>query len=77
MYIDQHFCGIGFYLAACDMIKEYYSELDRMQGIEVENMLREEMKEKGYNCIFVNAERHSALTVQIYSLFRFVLTVQK
>ena len=47
--IDQHFSGIGFYFAAYDLIKKNYSKLDREQGLELEKMLHDEMKQKGYN----------------------------
>lgn len=49
LYVDYHFCGNGFYLAAYDMIKENYSRLDREQGPYVEEMLRSEIKRKGYS----------------------------
>lgn len=47
-FIDEHFCGIGFLNAACEMISRYYSRLEREQGEAVEKMLRDEMKKKGY-----------------------------
>lgn len=49
IFIDQHFTGIGFYIAAYDMIKEKINNLDRLQGPIVEKILRDEMKVKGYD----------------------------
>ena len=49
LYIDYHFTGFGFYLAAYDMIKVNFDILDREQGPLVEEMLRFEMKKKGYS----------------------------
>lgn len=49
IFIDQHFTGIGFYIAAYDMIKEKKSNLDSLQGPIVEKILRDEMKVKGYD----------------------------
>lgn len=48
LFLDQHFCGIGFFYAACDMIRENYPLLERKQGEAVEQMLRDEMEKKGY-----------------------------
>lgn len=47
-FIDEHFCGIGFFNAACEMISRNYPRLEREQGEAVEKMLRDEMKKKGY-----------------------------
>ncbi len=48
LYIDYHFTGFGFYLAAYDMIKANYDILDRKLGLLVEDMLRAEVSKKGY-----------------------------
>lgn len=49
-FLDQHFCGMGFYHAAYEMIKKNQPILDRLQGTVVETMLLDEMKAKGYDC---------------------------
>lgn len=51
-YLDYHFTGLGFYLAAYDMIKEKYPILDRKQGPNVEVMLRSEIEKKGYSFLY-------------------------
>lgn len=48
LFLDEHFCGIGFFYAACDIIRQNYSLLERKQGEAVEQMLRDEMEKKGY-----------------------------
>ncbi|MBD5550055.1 MAG: hypothetical protein HDQ96_02615 [Lachnospiraceae bacterium] len=48
LFLDEHFCGIGFFYAACDMIRQNYPLLEREQGEAVEQMLRDEMEKKGY-----------------------------
>lgn len=48
LFLDEHFCGIGFFYAACDIIRQNYSILERKQGEAVEQMLRDEMEKKGY-----------------------------
>ena len=48
LYIDYHFTGFGFYIAAYDMIKAKFDLLDRKLGPLVEDMLRSEMSKKGY-----------------------------
>ncbi len=49
LYIDFHFTGFGFYLAAYDMIKASLPELDRILGASAEKMLRSEIAKKGYS----------------------------
>lgn len=49
LYIDYHFTGFGFYIAAYDMIKAKFDLLDRKLGPLVEDMLRAEMSKKGYS----------------------------
>lgn len=48
LILDQHFCGIGFFNTAHDLIRRNYPELDRHQGTAVENILKTEMCKKGY-----------------------------
>lgn len=45
-FIDQHFCGMGFYHTAYELIKENLDTLDRLQGSVVENMLIDEIKKR-------------------------------
>ena len=52
LYIDYHFTGFGFYLAAYDMIKANYDILDRKLGVLVEEMLRAEISQKGYSVYY-------------------------
>lgn len=52
LYIDYHFTGFGFYLAAYDMIKAKFDIFDRKLGTMVENMLRAEISEKGYDLCY-------------------------
>lgn len=54
MFLDEHFCGIGFFYAACDMIRQNYPLLERKQGEAVEQMLRDEMKKRGYGVKYGN-----------------------
>ena len=49
LYIDYHFTGFGFYIAAYDMIKAKFDILDRKLGPLVEDMLRSEVFKKGYS----------------------------
>lgn len=51
-FIDQHFCGMGFYHTAYELIKGNLVTLDRLQGPVVENMLIDEMKAKHYHCMY-------------------------
>lgn len=48
MFLEPCLCGIGFFHAACDMIRSNYPRLEREQGEAVEKMLRDEMEKKGY-----------------------------
>lgn len=52
IFINQHFTGIGFFIAAHEMIKQKKSDLDRVQGPIVEEILRNEMKAKGYDYLY-------------------------
>lgn len=54
LFLDEHFCGIGFFHAACDMIRQNYPLLERKQGEAVEQMLRDEMEKKGYGIKYGN-----------------------
>lgn len=49
LYVDYHFTGFGFYIAAYDMIKAKFDILDRKLGPLVEDMLRSEFLKKGYS----------------------------
>ncbi len=48
IFLEEHFCGIGFLNAAIDMIRKNYRGLGREQGGAVEKMLRDEMQKKGF-----------------------------
>lgn len=48
LFLEPRFCGIGFFHAACDIIRPNYPRLEREQGEAVERMLRDEMEKKGY-----------------------------
>lgn len=48
LFLDQHFCGMGFFYAARDMIRQNFPELDRHQGEAIEGILKSEMDKKGY-----------------------------
>lgn len=50
--LAQKFCGMGFYYAAEEMITANLGHLGKLQGPELEKMLLDEMKKKGYNCIY-------------------------
>ena len=52
LYVDYHFTGFGFYLAAYDMIKANYDILDRKLGLLVEEMMRAEISKKGYSSYY-------------------------
>ncbi|MBN1060201.1 hypothetical protein [Clostridium botulinum] len=56
-FIDQHFSGFGFYLVAYDAIKENYKLIDREQGLIVEEILRDEIKKKGFKFSYGNYEK--------------------
>ena len=46
-YFDQHFCGIGFFLRAQELLTEHADGLDRQQGEKLEIALKEELKACG------------------------------
>lgn len=56
-FIDQHFSGFGFYLVAYDAIKENYKLIDREQGVIVEEILRDEIREKGFQFSYGTYEK--------------------
>ena len=58
LYIDYHFTGFGFYLAAYDMIKAKFDILDREIGPLAEKMLRSELSKKGYSFSFGKYSAH-------------------
>lgn len=61
LFLDEHFCGIGFFHAACDMIRQNYPLLDRKQGEAVEQMLRDEMEKKGYGIKYGNYQEKNGM----------------
>lgn len=61
IYINQHFTGIGFFIAAHEMIKQKKSNLDRVQGTIVEEILRNEMKSKGYDYLYGKYEEKNGV----------------
>ncbi len=61
VFLDPHFCGIGFLHAASEIIRCNYPRLEREQGEAVEQMLRNEMQKKGYSIQYGKYKGQNAL----------------